>query len=130
MDTNSSPLTVPVIYVMSIHDADHSGCLKIGQVLIKGASAESMLSLLPNTPLLKEAANARIKHYIAPMKVEYELLYTELAASSSGNGMMTFSDVQVHHALEQMGVTRKTNEWFETDLETVKLAIQSVKDQQ
>ena len=65
--------------------------------------------------------------------IAYDLLYTELTVYNRG-GLRSFNDKEVHNVLERSGIKKKVfdtvnkaNEWFITDLETVKRAIAAVK---
>ena len=89
----------------------------------------------PNSSALNKAAKKRIDQYTQTAAVNYDLLYTELAIFLRNNKRIGFNDDDVHNVLLRSGIKRKifdqannANEWFETDLETVKHAIAAVKD--
>jgi hypothetical protein len=118
--------------VFRINDDAHKGCLKIGEAT---SDSESISGLEPNSSLLNKSARNRINQYTQTAGISYDLLYTELTIYNGKEGLKAFSDSEVHHVLNRSGIKRKTfdtknkaNEWFITDLETVKKAIKAVKD--
>lgn len=127
----TSSLKSKLIYVFRINDEAHKGCLKIGE-----ATAEAdIMGLSPSSTALNKAAKDRINSYTQTAGVSYELLYTEIAIYSKKGVFHSFSDHEVHKVLERSGIQKKefdtkhkANEWFETDLETVKKAIKAVKE--
>lgn len=127
----TSSLKLKLIYVFRINDAAHRGCLKIGEATCED---ENMFGLFPNSKALNEAARKRINQYTQTAGIAYDLLYTELTVYNRG-GLRSFNDKEVHNVLERSGVKKKVfdtvnkaNEWFITDLETVKRAIAAVKE--
>jgi len=128
----TSSLKLKLIYVFRINDPEHKGCLKIGEAT---SDDENIWGLEPNSKALNEAARKRINQYTQTAGIRYELLYTELAVYSRNGVIQSFSDAEVHNVLVRSGIQRKTfdtknkaNEWFITDLETVKKAIAAVKE--
>src|SRR5690554_94541 len=128
----TSSLKLKLIYVFRINDAAHSGCLKIGEAT---SDNENIWGLEPNSKALNKAAKKRIDQYTQTAGIAYDLLYTELTIFNDKNGLKAFSDHEVHSVLTRSGVKKKlfdsknkANEWFITDLETVKKAITAVKE--
>ncbi|KUK60002.1 MAG: hypothetical protein XD81_0530 [Bacteroidetes bacterium 38_7] len=128
----TSSLKLKLIYVFRINDTEHQGCLKIGEAT---SDDENIWGLAPNSKALNDAARKRINQYTQTAGIRYELLYTELAVYSKNGIIHSFSDAEVHNVLTRSGIQRKTfdtqnkaNEWFATDLETVKKAIAAVKE--
>lgn len=128
----TSSLNLKLIYVFRINDDAHKGCLKIGETT---SDNEDLFGLQPNSSILNKAAKARINQYTQTAGIAYELLYTELSIYTRNKVVQGFSDTEVHKVLERSGVRRKAfnkkqkaNEWFITDLETVKKAIKAVKE--
>lgn len=128
----TSSLRLKLIYVFRINDDAHRGCLKIGEAT---SDNENIWGLKPNSKELNKAAKKRIDQYTQTAGIEYELLYTELAIYNDKTGLKSFSDHEVHKVLTRSGIKKKyfdpknkANEWFITDLETVKKAIQAVKE--
>jgi hypothetical protein len=118
--------------VFRINDTEHLGCLKIGEAT---SDNENIWGLEPNSKALNEAAKKRINQYTQTAGISYELLYTELSIFIQKKTFNAFSDAEVHNVLIRSGIKRKTfdtqhkaNEWFVTDLETVKNAIKAVKE--
>lgn len=114
-----------------INDAAHHGCLKIGEATCED---ENVFGLSPNSKALNEAARKRINQYTQTAGIAYDLLYTELTVYNRG-GLRSFNDKEVHNVLERSGIKKKVfdtvnkaNEWFITDLETVKRAIAAIKE--
>ena len=127
----TSSLKLKLIYVFRINDAAHRGCLKIGEATCED---ENVFGLSPNSKTLNEAARKRINQYTQTAGIAYDLLYTELTVYNRG-GLRSFNDKEVHNVLERSGIKKKVfdtvnkaNEWFITDLETVKRAIAAVKE--
>ena len=127
----TSSLKLKLIYVFRINDTAHHGCLKIGEATCED---ENVFGLFPNSKALNETARKRINQYTQTAGIAYDLLYTELTVYNRG-GLHSFNDKEVHNVLERSGVKKKVfdtvnkaNEWFITDLETVKRAIAAVKE--
>ncbi|WP_289037705.1 Eco57I restriction-modification methylase domain-containing protein [uncultured Zobellia sp.] len=128
----TSSLKLKLIYVFRINDDAHRGCLKIGE-----ATSDSMdiIGLEPNSSKLNKAAKKRINSYTQTAGIAYDLLYTEVTLYPKNGVLNSFSDHEVHNVLTRSGVEKKffdsknrANEWFITDLETVKKAITAVKE--
>lgn len=126
----TSSLKLKLIYVFRINDTAHHGCLKIGEATCED---ENVFGLSPNSKALNEAARKRINQYTQTAGIAYDLLYTELTVYNRGR-LRSFNDKEVHNVLERSGIKKKVfdtvnkaNEWFITDLETVKRAIAAVK---
>lgn len=128
----TSSLKLKLIYVFRINDEAHRGCLKIGEAT---SHNEEIWGLEPNSKALNKAAKNRIDQYTQTAGITYDLLYTEVSVFVDKGIIKAFSDAEVHNVLLRSGIKRKTfdtknkaNEWFETDLETVKKAITAVKE--
>ena len=122
-----------LIYIFRINDDLHKGMLKIGETTLR--TIKSIAELVPNCHNLNQAAKDRISSYTATAGVPYELLHTELAVFMVHSYANPFRDYDVHKVLIASGVnkhyfdsTKKANEWFVTDLETARRAIQAVKE--
>ncbi len=120
-----------LIYVYRINDEFHKECLKVGEA---SCHSSEYFSLKPNSKELNEAAKERIRHQTQTAGIAFELLYTESTSSFDGKEIKSFQDHEVHDCLVRSGIKRKyfsddhkANEWFITDLETVKKAISAVK---
>lgn len=127
----TSSLKLKLIYVFRINDAVHKGCLKVGEATCDN---DNVFGLAPNSKSLNESAKKRINQYTQTAGIAYDLLYTELTIYNSKHGLCSFNDKEVHSVLERSGIKKKifdtenkANEWFITDLETVKQAISAVK---
>src|SRR5574344_1686930 len=128
----TSSLKLKLIYVFRINDAAHRGCLKVGEATCDN---DNVFGLAPNSKALNESAKKRINQYTQTAGIPYDLLYTELTIYNSKHGLCSFNDKEVHRVLERSGIKKKifdtenkANEWFITDLETVKRAITAVKE--
>lgn len=128
-----------LIYVMRINDKEHNGLLKIGDATVKTDKSEK--ELVPNCKELNSSAKERIKSYTQTASISYDLLHTELAirtvTKKGRSTIKAFRDNAVHDVLIRSGIPRHVfdmesqgKEWFKTDLETAKKAIQAVKDGQ
>lgn len=128
----TSSLKLKLIYVFRINDAAHRGCLKVGEATCDN---DDVSGLAPNSKALNESAKKRINQYTQTAGIAYDLLYTELTIYNSKKGLCSFNDKEVHNVLERSGIRKKifdtenkANEWFITDLDTVKRAIAAVKE--
>lgn len=121
-----------LIYVYRINDEAHEGILKVGEATYDG---DDYLTVSPCAKELNAAAKDRINHQTQTAGISYELLYTEITTYYKNKTFITFQDHEVHDCLVRSGIRkkvfdteRKANEWFYTDLETVKKAIAAVKE--
>lgn len=122
-----------LIYVFRINDKEHEGCLKIGDATIHTDKPHT--DFVPNCHDLNYAARKRIDSYTATAGIVYELLHTEIAIYKKDGKIKAFRDHKVHDVLKRSGIksryfdtSKKQNEWFKTDLNTVISAIKAVKD--
>ncbi len=128
MSVYQTSLVPKLIYVFGIADAEHEHCLKIGD-----ATIEEGFDFSPNSKTLNDAAHKRIHQYTQTAGIQYQLLYTEKADYVKGKFTFGFRDSDVHNVLKRSGIQKKdfnglnADEWFVTDLATVKNAIQAVK---
>ncbi|MGE5410020.1 MAG: Eco57I restriction-modification methylase domain-containing protein, partial [Clostridiales bacterium] len=106
--------------------------MKIGEATSEN---ENIWGLEPNSKALNEAAKRRINQYTQTAGIRYDILHTEVAIFNDKGILNSFSDSEVHHLLIRSGIKRKifdtknkANEWFVTDLETVKNAIKATKE--
>lgn len=121
-----------LIYVFSMPYETHKGMLKVGEATLKTDIMPN--ELVPNCHTLNQAAKARIDSYTKTASMSYKLEYTELALKTEFGYSFTFKDKDVHkvlmnsdvHKVQPNGATGE--EWFATDIETVKAAIKSVKN--
>ncbi len=127
-----SSLKLKLIYVFRIKDDTHKGCLKIGETT---ADSDNIIGLEPNSSILNQAAKNRINSYTQTAGNVYDLIYTEVSVYAKKGVLHSFSDHEVHKVLTRSGIKKKifdtenkANEWFITDLETVKNAIKAVKE--
>ena len=129
----TSSLKLKLIYVFRINDVAHKGCLKVGEAT---CDSDDVFGLTPNSKALNNSAKKRINQYTQTAGIAYDLLYTELTIyNNKKKGLCSFNDKEVHSVLERSGIKKKVfdtvnkaNEWFITDLETVKRAIIAVKE--
>ncbi len=128
----ASSLKLKLIYVFRINDAAHHDCLKVGEAT---CDSDNVFGLAPNCKALNDSAKKRINQYTQTAGISYDLLYTECTLYNSKIGICSFNDKEVHSVLERSGIKKKVfdtenkaNEWFITDLETVKRAIAAVKE--
>ena len=126
-----------LIYVYRINDSAHDGILKVGEASCAEAGMQ-YFALRPNEKMLNDAAKERIRHQTQTAGVAFDLLYTEITAYQSGKKLKIFQDHEIHNILKRSGIKQKSfatdsdghkaNEWFYTDLETVKKAIAAAKE--
>ena len=121
-----------LIYVFSMPYDTHKGMLKVGEATLKTDIKPK--ELLPNCHILNQAAKARIDSYTKTASMSYELKYTELALKTEEGYSFAFKDKDVHKVLMNSGIHKVQpngstgEEWFITNLETVKAAIKAVKN--
>ena len=122
-----------LIYGYRINDTAHEDILKIGEASCNAGMA--YFAFEPNCKELNAAAKDRIRHQTQTAGVTFELLYTEATAYMKGKNLIVFQDHDIHDILVRSGIKRKifdtehkANEWFYTDLETVKKAIAAAKE--
>lgn len=133
MNNFNQTFSYKLIYVFRINDNKHNGLLKVGEATC--TTTTSPENLLPNCKELNLAAKKRINQYTQTAGIEYELLYTELAIKKNEKGkIVAFSDHDVHKVFERSNIKKhifdtqnKANEWYQTNLGTVKNAISAVK---
>ena len=133
MNNFKQTFSYKLIYVFRINDDKHNGLLKVGEATC--STTTSPENLLPNCKELNLAAKKRINQYTNTAVIDYDLLYTELAMKINEKGkVVAFSDHDVHKVFERSNIKKhifdsehKANEWFKTNLETVKNAICAVK---
>ena len=128
-----STLKAKLIYIFTIEDAAHRGCVKIGEATLEEATN---LTLPPNCKELNQAARKRIDQYTKTAGIDYTLRHTELTVSIHGGTITTFNDKEVHNVLLRSGIKRhdfsqrnQGREWFECSVETALAAIQAVKEE-
>lgn len=129
----SSTFEYKLIYVFRINDGSHKDCLKVGDATIKTDKCWEDIS--EGCHDLNVAAKERIDSYTSTAGISYDLLHTEIAVyKDENNKVKAFRDYKVHEVLKRSGIAskffdtnKKQNEWFFTDLETVKNAIKAVK---
>lgn len=106
----------------------YQGLEKVGDASIP--SNEKEINTKPNSEDLRNAANKRINQYMKTAGVRHDLQWAELAWDK--NREKFFTDHEVHEVLERSHIEKDEitdgNEWFRTNLETVKKAIKAVKE--
>ena len=121
-----------LIYVFSMAYETQKGLLKVGEATLTTDIMPT--SLAPNCHDLNQAAKKRINNYTKTASISYKLEYTELAIKQDSGYSFPFKDKDVHNILMNSGVHKVQpngstgEEWFDTDLETVKAAIKCVKE--
>ena len=121
------------IYVQTVDNASgqfpaFDGTYKVGEGTVPEDEVEGDWS--PNSSFLRKLAPRRIKQYMKTSGLPFMLGWVELAYRKSDKTW--FHDYDVHNVLRRSGIKHaellEGNEWFNTDLETAKSAIQAVKD--
>lgn len=126
-----STLKAKLIYIFTIDDAAHRGCIKIGEATLDEATN---ITLPPNSRELNQAARKRIDQYTKTAGIAYHLHHTELTIGIRGGVLVSFNDKQVHDILMRSGIRRhdfsrhnQGSEWFECSVETAVKAIEAAK---
>ncbi len=119
-----------IIYIFKIDDELHKGILKIGEATLN--TVKSISELADNCDELNNSAKNRIRQYTNTIGVQEDILYTTLAIDNKNR---TFKDKDVHKVLKNSGIIKHDfgndkdpAEWYETNLETAKNAINAVKE--
>ncbi len=118
-----------LIYVFGIDSETHKGLLKVGDATINNVSNINLIK--DNSDELNKAAILRIDQYTKTAGIKYKLFYTTLAITNKNK---LFRDYDVRDVLIRSNIEQPKKElngamdWFRTDLETVKKAIQAVKN--
>lgn len=127
-----STLKAKLIYIFTIPDEAHSGCVKIGEATLDEATNRT---LPPNCKELNAAARKRIDQYTKTAGIDYTLRHTELTVAIHGGMLTTFNDKAVHEVLLRSGIKRhdfshknQGREWFECSVDTALAAIKAVKE--
>lgn len=106
----------------------YKGLEKVGDASVPADEME--INTKPNSEDLRNAADKRINQYMKTAGVRHDLQWAELAWDK--NRGKFFTDHEVHEVLERSNIEKDMitdgNEWFRTDLETVKKAIKAVKE--
>ncbi|MFR6559320.1 MAG: restriction endonuclease, partial [Weissella confusa] len=83
----------------------------------------------PNSDFLREIADKRINQYMETAGLPHNTQWAELGYRKSDKTW--FHDYDVHEVLQRSGVKKSVvtngNEWYETDVDTVRKAIAAVK---
>lgn len=115
-----------VIYVQTGEWDRYKGSEKVGETTTDDLEINSR----PNSDDLRNVANQRVKQYMKTSGVPFTVQWAELAYRKKDHSW--FHDYDVHEVLERSGVKKSKklegNEWFDTDVETVKQAIKAVKE--
>ncbi len=131
MERFDNTYSCKLIYVFSMPYETHKGLLKVGDATIKTSTKPE--DLVPNCRELNQAAKKRIDSYTKTVSVTYRLECTELAIRTESGYVFPFRDNDIHDVLMNSGIHKvqpngKTgDEWFLTDLATVKAAIKAYK---
>lgn len=119
-----------LIYIFKIDDELHKGILKIGESTLN--TNKPISELVDNCEELNNSARNRIRQYTNTIGIQEDLLYTTLAID---NKKRTFKDKDIHRVLKNSGIIKHDfgnekdpAEWYETNLETAKNAINAVKE--
>lgn len=126
------PLKAKLIYVFTITDELHKGCVKIGDTTLDDSDS---LDLKPNSKELNQAAKKRINQYTQTAAIDYTLLHTELTACIHKGRFVVFTDDEVRKVLKRSGIKQPNfkienqgDEWYQCDVATAIQAINAVKE--
>ena len=120
-----------VIYVQTADNGDGKWPAYIGLEKIGDATTDDLeTDNTPNSDDLRKVAERRIKQYMETAGVPHKLQWAELAYRKSDQTW--FRDYDVHEVLDRSHVKKtevtEGNEWYQTDVDTAKRAIQAVKE--
>lgn len=132
MERFSQTQAYKLIYAFSMPYDTHKDLLKVGDATLKTDIMPEYLK--PNCQELLQAAKKRIDEYTKTASTTYKIEYVELAIRYEAGYNFTFRDKDVQNVLMNSGVHKVQpngetgQEWFATDIETVKAAIKCVKE--
>ncbi|MGX5378028.1 Eco57I restriction-modification methylase domain-containing protein [Ligilactobacillus sp. LYQ135] len=119
-----------VIYVQTADNSDNMWPAYKGLEKVGDATVDEEIDSRANSDDLKKAANDRINQYMETAGVPHTLQWVELAYSKKNKSW--FRDYDVHNILKRSGVKKSNRvqgqEWYETNVDTVKEAIKAVKE--
>lgn len=120
-----------VIYVQTADNRNGKWPAYIGLEKIGDATTDDLeTDNTPNSDDLRKVAERRIKQYMETAGVPHKLQWAELAYRKTDHTW--FRDYDVHDVLDRSHVKKtevtEGNEWYQTDVETAKRAIQAVKE--
>lgn len=120
-----------VIYVQTADNGNGKWPAYIGLEKIGDATTDDLeTDNTPNSDDLRKVAERRIKQYMETAGVPHKLQWAELAYRKTDHTW--FRDYDVHDVLDRSHVKKtevtEGNEWYQTDVETAKRAIQAVKE--
>lgn len=132
MEKYVQSLQPKLLYVMTIPDDMHRGCVKVGDATIPDGDPTQ---LAPNCKLLNDAAKKRIDEYTKTAAIPYKLLYTELLVFFRCGLVGSIRDYEVHNVLKRSGIKQpdfgiknQGSEWYCCDAFTVQNAIKAAKE--
>lgn len=121
-----------LIYVHQVDNSSggldfYEGLEKIGEASTPSDDLEA--DWTPNSNFLRTVAEKRINQYMNTSGLPHNTQWAELAYRKSDKTW--FHDYDVHNVLQRSGIKKSVitqgNEWYQTDIETVKKAIAAVK---
>lgn len=119
-----------VIYVQTADNSNNMWPAYKGLEKVGDATVDEEIDSRANSDDLKKAANDRINQYMETAGVPHTLQWVELAYSKKNKSW--FRDYDVHNILKRSGVKKSNRvqgqEWYETNVDTVKEAIKAVKE--
>ncbi|WP_259708221.1 Eco57I restriction-modification methylase domain-containing protein [Weissella confusa] len=121
-----------LIYVHQVDNSSgklplYDGLEKVGEASTPADDLEA--DWTPNSDFLREIADKRINQYMETAGLPHNTQWAELGYRKSDKTW--FHDYDVHEVLQRSGVKKSVvtngNEWYETDVDTVRKAIAAVK---
>jgi len=121
-----------LIYVHQVDNSSgklplYDGLEKVGEASTPADDLEA--DWTPNSEFLREIADKRINQYMETAGLPHKTQWAELAYRKSDKTW--FHDYDVHEVLQRSGIRKSVvtngNEWYETDVDTVRKAIAAVK---
>ncbi len=119
-----------VIYAQSVTGgiAQYEGSEKVGEATVEDFDIDAN----KNSQDLQDIARHRINQYMETAGLHYQVDWAQMAYSPKKRRW--FSDRDVHNVLTRSGIKHNEHlngrEWFKTDVETVKRAIEAVRNGQ
>lgn len=135
MEKYVSALNPKMVYIMTIPDEPHAGCVKIGDTTIETDDVNDFSDLQPNSKLLNKAAKKRIDSYTKTVSIAYRLHHTEMLVYMHKGKMEGIRDYLVHEVLRRSGIKKRDfghknqgREWYCCDVQTAINAIKAAKE--
>lgn len=130
-----SALSPKLVYIMTIPDEQHTGCVKVGDATVDTDEVKDLFDLQPNSKVLNQAAKKRIDSYTKTASISYRLHHTEMLVYLHKGKIEGIRDYAVRDILLRSGIKKRDfghanqgREWYCCDIQTAINAIKAAKE--